>query len=150
VRANVAWYDNSASLADELGSALGGDGTTNTGRIGDYGIGWIWYPRRRWEGFTLEAGALRRDRAARRQYDEDLVVKTRSTTYAGRAMIGWSWLLTRHTYVAVAVGLSAGREAGTERTVPVGYSSQMPTTTEVERLQVDGEGYLRLGFAFGE
>ena len=99
---------------------------------------------------TFEAGALRRDRATRYQYDWDPVIKTRSTTYAGRGMIGWSWLVTRHTYLAAAVGLSAGREAGTVRTLPERYSSQMPTTTEVARRQIDGEGYLRFGFAFGE
>lgn len=75
-------------------------------------------------------------------------MKTRSTTYAQRVMIGWSWLISRHAYVAVAVGLSAGIESGTERTVP--DPSRMATTTEIERPQIDAEGYLRFGLAFGK
>jgi hypothetical protein len=65
-------------------------------------------------------------------------------------MLGWSWQVTRHLFIAVAVGASAGREAGHETHTVFPYTSMLQSTTNaVDRLQVDAEGYLRFGAAFG-
>jgi hypothetical protein len=103
------------------------------------------YPRQRWDGFTFEAGVNRRDRDIS-VFQEDSVIRTQSATYAGRVMIGWSWLVTRHVFFAVAAGVSAGRETGQE-TNTLYQENPMPTTTAIHRLQIDPEGYLRLGVA---
>jgi hypothetical protein len=103
-------------------------------------------------GFLAEIGALRRDRDTLAQAGYEESRATKSTTYAGRAMIGWSWLFARHLFVTAAVGLSVGQETGTE-TVTTGHPilGPMPetTTTSLDRRQIDGEAYLRIGFALG-
>lgn len=148
VRANYAAYDHRFSLDEPLAS--------HRGRIRDYGIGGVWYAKGLWEGLMLDAGALRRDR--------DIVVgatyettETRSTTYAGRVMIGWSWLLEKRVFLAIAAGLSVGRETGEETITPEDPFDGWRTTPDgsrtapqrVDRLQVDFETYLRFGIAFG-
>jgi hypothetical protein len=67
--------------------------------------------------------------------------------YAARAMIGWSWLLGRHVFVATGVGLSVGHESGTEM-----YETEhngMTTSANVSRVDVSAEAYLRMGAVFG-
>lgn len=149
LRANLAWYGESKSFVDYGSLFVGAESPSRSGRIADYGLAWVWYPRRLWDGFTLEAGLLRRDRDVSERSEEDTVVHTSSTTYAGRAMLGWSWRIAGYAYLAVAVGLSAGRESGTEEIVPGFLSDDMAATRPIARLQVDGEGYFRFGFAFG-
>ena len=97
----------------------------------------------------FEAGALMRHRDFRVHHD-DLSSKpdlaTRSQTYAARAMIGWSWLLTGVVFVSVAAGASAGLEHGEETVIP---EKGMTTVRQVNRTQIDFESYVRFGVAFG-
>jgi len=146
IRANVA-YRGHRDLLEELANGVaGGEVPSYSGRVIDYGAGLVWYPRRRWEGFMLEAGALLRDRAIRTSYEFE-VVKNWTTTLSGRGMIGWSWRLGP-AFVAAAVGFSAGYEVGREAVTPESFQSMPSTTRDLARLQVDGEAYLRIGFVF--
>jgi len=68
----------------------GGESAPVFGRIIDAGLGWVWYPRQLWDGFTIEAGALLRNRRDSAHHEDVSIVKTHSMTYAARAMIGWT------------------------------------------------------------
>lgn len=138
LRGNFALYTDSISLRP-LDSVHG--------QIVDGGIAWVWYPRKLWDGFTFEAGALVRDRDTLHWPEMSDKTETDSTTISGRAMIGWSWLITRRAFIAIAAGISVGREFGSETITPDSYSA-MPTTRSVNRTQIDGEGYLRIGYTF--
>jgi hypothetical protein len=151
IRANVASYrSHGAGAGDAIGVLAGGDGSesSHSGRTTDVGIGWVYYPRSLWNGFMFEAGALRRARDVG-VHDSNMTperVTTRTTVYAARAMIGWSWLLGRHVFVATGVGLSVGRESGAE-ILETDYP-RMTTRENVARVDVTGEAYLRLGAVF--
>ena len=145
VRSNFARYD----AVESLPAQLFGEGPYHHGGIFDLGLGGVWYPRQLWDGFMLEAGALMRHRDFRVDHDDlssqpDLAI--RSQTYAARAMMGWSWSPFRTVFLAVAVGASAGLEHGKETAIP---ERGMTTTSQVDRLQIDLETYVRFGFAFG-
>jgi hypothetical protein len=96
----------------------------------------------------VEAGVLQRARDTGYQAELEDGIKTKSTTWAGRAMVGWSWLIGRHVFVALAMGASAGRETGQETIIP-DLPTKMSTTRSVQRMQIDGEAYLRIGLAIG-
>lgn len=151
IRANFARYENTASLVgDVLSVASGGDGSeaSHGGHITDLSVGLVHYSRALWDGLTLEAGALRRARDT--QVFDDFAspasVDTTSTTYAGRALIGWSWLVHQHLFISFAVGGSVGIERGTERTA--NGLGQMQETVKVDRSAASPEAYLRFGGAF--
>jgi hypothetical protein len=149
LRGNLAFFESSGGLSSFASVVMGGD-SSSSGRIRDAGAAWVWYPDRLWDGFTFEAGVLLRERRTEHAPEFADTIDTESTTYAGRAMIGWSWLLGGRVFLAIAVGLSAGREIGLETITPdVIGPMRMETTRPIDRMQVDGEGYLRFGFAFG-
>jgi hypothetical protein len=146
VRGNLARYQNSEALKGTIGAFTGNDGTGYGGTIFDVGIAAVWYPRRMWDGFLLEVGALRRDRDVYVWPESESQTFTRSTEYAGRALVGWSWLIRQRAFIAIAAGLSLGAESGNDTTTP----DRMPTITKpVQRSRSDGEGYIRIGVVFG-
>jgi hypothetical protein len=147
LRGNVAFYPNTGGPLAIVARLEGG--TSHSGRFRDAGAAWVWYPRRAWDGFTFEAGVLARERNTRRAAEFDDITKVASITYAGRAMIGWSWLFRDRVFLSIAAGLSVGRETGTETITPDDGSATMTTTRPLDRMQVDGEAYLRIGLAFG-
>ena len=69
---------------------------------------------------------------------------TRSVTYGGRAMAGWSWPITRHAFISVAAGASVGREISKDR-----ITDTMGTRPKFDRMRVDPEVSLRFGITFG-
>jgi len=141
IRVNGARYDYRPPL---FPGPLAEDAPSYSGHTSDIGLGWVYYPRRSWSGVTLELGVLRRARDHRLVESEDPnVLATRTTTYAGRAMVGWTWLIARHAFVAVSAGISVGHESGTETTER--YPDFMKVRTQVSREDVTGEGLLRLG-----
>jgi hypothetical protein len=151
IRVNVASYENTASAVGEIiGIAAGGDGdeADRSGRTLDLGVGIVHYSRALWDGFTMEAGALRRARDIRVTDDfaSSYSVATDTTTYAGRALFGWSWLIQKRVFIAAAIGGSAGIETGTEKTE--NDLGEMMKTNKVDRSDVSFEGYLRFGGAF--
>jgi hypothetical protein len=151
IRANFARYQFDPNpLGEIIGIALGGDGSEASfhGTLTDVGVGWMYFPRRLWSGLTLEAGALRRarDHSVEDQFAAVERVETRTATYAGRALIGWSWLFGGHGFISIAGGISIGRESGSETTTST--LGRMPITHDVTRTAVGGEGFLRIGGAF--
>jgi hypothetical protein len=150
LRGNLARYRYTEPLKVAAAISTGAEVAGYGGGITDLGASWVWYPRRLWSGVLIEAGALRRERVIAVDREERKVT-TRSTTYAGRAMIGWSWLVTRRTFLAVAAGVSAGREDGRETiTIRPVRPGDLPATSPIARLQIDGEAYLRLGCTLGD
>jgi len=151
-RANVASYKNHDPVVGDAIAAVLADSDgcecSNSGRTTDVGIGWVYYPRSLWDGFMFEAGALRRARDIS-VHDSNRTperVATRTTVYAARAMIGWSWMLGRHMFIATGAGLSVGRESGAE--ILDSDYPRMTTRESVRRVDVSGEAYLRIGAAF--
>jgi hypothetical protein len=140
LRANVA-ASTDGGVVGELIPEAG-----HLGTITDYGIGGVWYPRRAWDGALIEVGALVRVRNTS-TLDVDPEVTTRSTTCAGRALIGWSWLIRSRVFVAFAVGGSWGLELGEDTSV-AGYRDET-MTTPVRRKRPNVESYLRFGVVFG-
>ncbi len=151
IRLNVASYKYGPSVAAEaIAGLLAGDGPEGSsgGRILDLGVGLVHYSRGLWDGFTMEAGALRRARNtfSRDDFAQYQSIDTDTTTYAGRALFGWSWLIQKRVFIAAAIGGSAGIETGSE--VTANSSGEMTTTRPVDRSDVSFEGYLRFGGAF--
>jgi hypothetical protein len=151
IRANVARYEYRHNPVGDVIAGLAnsdGDEASYSGSTSDRGLGWVYYPRSPWSGLSLELGVLRRERDHHLEDDDATpeTIATRTTTYAGRAMIGWSWLMYDHVFLAVAAGMSLGHESGTETTER--YVGAMPVQTKVSRTVAEGEGLLRLGVAF--
>lgn len=147
IRANFARYQFDPNpLGEIIGIALGGDGSEASfhGTLTDVGVGWMYFPRRLWSGFSFEAGVLRRARD--HSIDDMFVLETKTTTYAGRALIGWSWLIEGRAFISIAGGISIGRESGTETTTSM---SGRISIDDVTRSAVGVEGFLRIGAAFG-
>lgn len=153
IRANVARWDNhDDAFGTLIGDAFfGGDGSdaTESGRYLDGGIGYMYFPRKLWSGPSLEAGFLVRNQHTR--VEDDFaplgIVETHTTTLAGRALAGWSWLVYGHAFISVAVGVSHGYETGRETT---SRQTFMPVyeTHHVSGSKTAGEGFLRIGGAF--
>lgn len=151
IRGNVASYKyRSSDVGNVISAAAGGDGDEASygGDTSDVGIAWVYYPRSMWSGLSLELGVLRRalDHRLTDEFASPEFIATRTTTYAGRAMIGWSWLIYDHVFIAVAAGLSIGHESGTETTER--HDGDMPVQKTVSRVSAEAEGLLRLGIAF--
>ena len=147
VRANYASYPEDGPSLSIIGEVMGGESASYSGTIDDLGLAYVWYPRRLWSGPTFELGVLRRAKNTSTSDEIRGTTETDTIDYAARGMVGWSWRFG-YFYVAVAIGVSAGRERGYEVNTP--DSSEMKTRQTVDRTGVDTEGYLRLGFAFGK
>jgi hypothetical protein len=145
-RGNYANYQYNGSMYSFL-AAFGDGGTGYGGRITDVGIAAIVFPRRAWDGPLLEAGVMHRKRDVYVSPEFVEPAYTRSTVNGGRGLIGWSWLIRERVFIAVAVGVSQGHERGTTKQDTVGGRST--TMTSVDRWTTDGEGYVRIGVAFG-
>lgn len=151
IRANFATYEYEGPSSEILAAvAMEGEGLY-MGRIVDVGVGWMYFPRRLWSGPSLEAGLLRRarDTYSRNEYDEPQVADTKTASYCGRALVGWSWLFADHVFISIAAGLSVGYETGRETTGTVEGPSDMDVTRDVGRSDVSGELFLRFGGALG-
>lgn len=154
LRVNVASYETRLDVIGEM-LALARGGTDSAlahhGRTTDVGAAYTYYPRRAWDGLALEAGVVHRFR--------DVVTEPELTDYravasqvtAVRAQVGWSWLFADRVFLAVALGVSAGYERGTQ-TVGSDYHDpqpgSMPVTTRIERADIETEGMVRVGVAF--
>jgi hypothetical protein len=135
LRTNVASYESDYLWEDEIDAAL-------SGHKYDVSISYVYYPRRVWDGFLLDAGVLgRRHHAVSYDYDYDRANWVADTnTIAARGMAGWSWLFGGHVFIAVAVGASYGYEFG---------SVTYPTMERaIGERSLFPESYLRVGGAF--
>jgi hypothetical protein len=143
IRGNYANYEYEDNLIQILGANEG----VKQGRITDFGVAWMYFPRGLCDGLSLEAGLLRRGRDTSSRMELD-TLHTQTTTYSARAMIGWSWLFTDHLFISVAAGVSAGHETGTETTSFDELLHKMPTTSDVGRQTIAGEWLMRIGATF--
>ena len=152
LRGNVASYDYSGGMLNGVGAAIvqADDEASTHGRITDIGVGVVHYGNRLWDGFTVEAGLLRRgqDISSQDELATPAYVATDTTTYSVRGLVGYSWLIKDHFFVSFALGMSGGHESGTETTKMDTYSSAPSTTKSVSRWEATPEGYLRIGGAF--
>src|SRR5262245_28140790 len=153
LRGNVSRYDFVGNVAGDIfGLINGSDGDegSHSGRISDTGVGWMYFPRRLWSGPTIEAGLLRRVRDTRSEDElgSPAILETATTTYAGRALVGWSWLIAGRGFISFQTGFSYGYERGTETSTKE-IIDTMSFTHPVARSRVSGEAFLRLGVAFG-
>jgi hypothetical protein len=156
IRMNYATWKNHGDWAGTLiGDAFfDGDGSDAelSGRTTDIGIGYQYFPRGILDGLSLEAGVLHRS-IDTRVVDEFASIEDKATNagaFAGRALVGWSWLWQKRLSFGFAVGASYGRYAGTETTS--NYVLMSPASYHTEsfvRYEAHAEGYLRLGFVFG-
>ncbi len=149
IRGNVASWVHDNALGEAIAVLSDGEGGEGSiGRTTDVGIGWTYFPDRLWSGFSVELGALYRHRDTTTLDDNasPAMLATRTGTAAGRALVGWSWLFYGHICASIAVGLSAGRESGTQ--TGSDDTGRMPVTTAVDRMAVSAEGFARIGFAF--
>jgi hypothetical protein len=114
------------------------------GWIEDLSVGWSYYPRRAFDGPSIELAALWRDA------DKDIYIANKAFTFrhtreeGARALVGWSWLFRERAFAAVAVGASTGFAKG--------HQNSGPDTTmgeSVDAWTASLEGYLRFGFVFG-
>lgn len=154
LRINVASYEHRRGMASALATMDDGGESTYSGRTLDIGIGWQYFPRRVWDGFVFEAGVLRRgeDHTTDEARWNGRIEHRKATGYAARVMVGWSWLLGEHIFIAASVGLSLGRYTGTEsvqRTDDSLDPTGMPMLESFAEDKIEGEAYLRIGVPFG-
>jgi hypothetical protein len=124
---------------------------SETGLVYDFGAAWVYYPRALWSGPMVEVGALLRSRdLAGYESDDfdDLHIETDTRTYAGRALGGWTWRLDAGVFFAAALGFSVGYERGEESKLT--NFDDMPTHSNVSRLDGAFEFYLRFGLVFDD
>jgi hypothetical protein len=143
IRINFAHYELAGSPVEHaVGFARDGylepPDDRYTGRRTDIGVGWTYYPWRAFDGPSMEVGALWRDNdefhsSGRLTHDELL-----------RALVGWSYLFHEHMFAAVAAGGSVGTANGTQYGMQPGVMDE-----KVSTWTAGFEGYVRLGFVFG-
>lgn len=149
VRISVASYEDGASAAIVAGLLGQEDESSHDGRILDVSAGWMYFPRRLWDGPTLEAGVLRRSgsTSVRDELADNELVERDTQLYAMRALAGWSWHV-ENVMVSFAAGASSGYQTGTETdTMSVGRTPAV--TRDVSGWKTGFEGYVRFGLTFG-
>jgi hypothetical protein len=119
----------------------GGDDGMHAGYIRDFSVGWMWFPRRVYDGPSIEFDALVRLRHQVDAADGDTTT-TDATTIGGRATIGWSWRLYKRFFISAAFGGSAGHRHGT-------VTTDMTSEAALPDTELALEGWLRFGVLAG-
>ena len=70
-----------------------------------------------------------------------------STTYAGRLLLGYSWLFRKRAFAALGLGVSMGRATGTR--VTDNDDNDPPMTERFLHRESEVELYARIGVALG-
>lgn len=151
VRLNVATYGYHGNLGAEVIGTLVFHGESETGyrgRITDVGVGWLYFPRRLWDGPTFELGMLHRSLDTTVDAEDDLVERD-GRTIATRALLGWSWLIRDRVFLSFAMGASNGYTFGTQIETTGNSPPRMTTTGRFGEWTTEFEGYVRFGVAFG-
>jgi hypothetical protein len=151
LRFNVASYEYDTFGGNVVGALTEDEGSYD-GRILDISAGWMYFPRRIWDGPTLEAGVLHRSGATkvRDEFAEYEIVERDTQLFAARALAGWSWHIADRVMVSFAAGASMGYESGYETDTKMSYGSTVPMKHDVGQWKPGFEGYLRFGFTFGQ
>lgn len=150
VRANFARFHVDDSIWPIRLVASDFSAVDPAGTIYDAGLSLLWSSRRFMDGLVLEAGVLRRDRNTVYWPEMSPKTETDTTAYSARAMIGWSWRVGRHGFVAAAIGGSIGRESGVEEVTDDDGVEPTREMRHVQRTQNDLETYVRWGIAIGD
>jgi hypothetical protein len=149
LRLNVANWDTKLSV--DLEQIEDGFFTSDErrGRKTDFGAAWMYFPRRAYDGFSFEAGALVRiDRSVDSpgEGDDYSDLMHHTTTVGARALVGWSWLGWNRIFVSLQAGLSIGQEFGHEQDIHyVAEAAPMSTTSSVDKTTISGEAFMRFG-----
>lgn len=148
LRFNVATHPYGSGFV----GAVTEDEASYDGRILDVGAAWMYFPRRVWDGPTLEVGLLRRagETHVQDEYAMNEIVNRDTQLFAGRVLVGWSWYISDKAMISFAVGSSGGYETGRETDTKSTYPMSTPVKHEVGRWTASPEAYLRFGFTFGE
>lgn len=159
LRLTAASYEFDVNLVEKgvIGLVFGGDiDGVRSGRLLDVGAGWMYFPRRTYDGPMLELGLMRRS-GATSELDSNMdpfAVERDTQRYAGRALVGWSWLIHDRVMISFAVGGSRGYETGTETTTRESFffpdNMSRTETHDVSQWSTTVEGYFRAGFTFGK
>lgn len=154
IRATMSSFPYHDNIAGSLLTLLvepEAEGSAKDGRIFEVGVGYQWFPRALWRGPVLEAGAFRRalDTVEDYRFSGPEHLETRAVGYAARGLVGWSWLLGDHVYIATSAGFAIGRYAGDETaamsSIDVGGRDNELRTGSFVRWAATPEFYLRLG-----
>ena len=142
IRGNVARYPYGALL--DFGEA------ENAGDVTDLGASYMYFPRRAFDGFVVEAGAVYRqtEGVSRGPFFDDTTEKT--SFIAGRGLVGWSWMLGSYVFTSVQVGASVGYERGMKSLCSSSCMNEGadPMVTRVKELTFAPEGFMRIGVVF--
>jgi hypothetical protein len=141
VRANFATWDHAHT------STFGSEAKYAGGRYTDGGVSWMYFPRKAYDGFSVELGGVVRHDNSWDIDDFDQKLTNDKNVYGARVLVGWSWLFKERGFISAQLGASVGPEHGTitsEDTVEPGV--YMPITTRVDRIHVSPEYNLRFGF----
>jgi hypothetical protein len=144
LRANFTTHQPENAFDIGIGTVLSGgeDDGTHAGSIRDFSVGWMWFPRRVYDGPSIEFDALLRLRHQVDMTDEDDTITTNATTIGARATVGWSWRFYKRFFISAAFGGSAGHRHGT---VTTDMTSVMPLPDTETAL----EGFVRFGVLAG-
>jgi hypothetical protein len=161
LRANFASANGTPLAFGIVAAFAADDGSTDSERTTDVGIGWMYFPRRLWSGATFELGVLGRGTHTKIAEDPDefSILTTATKTIAGRALVGWSWSWksaflsgwssSDHTvFLSVAAGASAGYESGTKTETYSPDFPDPPMKVHVHGFSTAFECFMRIGFAF--
>lgn len=146
LRANFATYDPDFHPLAVIAGAY--SECPPEGNTKDVSAAWVYFPRKLYSGLSLEVGAMRRSTTQAIRYCDLAQYSDRiqaSVTYAARAMVGWSWTIGDHAFIAIAIGGSNGRERGE-------LQRRMDSESAFETLRIaqwtsSVETYLRFGAA---
>ena len=119
----------------------------------DVGAGWMYFPRRVFDGPTVELGVLHRslDTELYDDFGTPEKVWRDGQEVAARALLGWSWMIRNRVFIALAFGASKGYAFGRETTQEdATYPVSPKMTHDFGEWTTNFEGYLRFGVAFGE
>jgi len=148
IRVNVSSWSHGRTVdAGDAFAAIvaGADGGAGAdGRYTTAGASWMYFPRRAYDGLSVELGALVQLRHTH-DYDDDLsdnATTIDTTRIAGSAMLGWSWLGWTRVFASLQVGASVGHDSGAQ----VRHEEfKMDVTSPIDRVGVEGEAFMRFG-----
>ena len=148
IRLNVSSWSHHRTL--EAGDAFaaivtsGESGASGNGRYTTAGASWMYFPRRAYDGLSIELGALVQLRHTKDYTDDfsDDATTIDTTRIAGSAVLGWSWLGWDRVFASLQVGASVGRDSGSQLSH---VENQMDVTTPIDRVGVEGEAFMRFG-----
>lgn len=138
-------------ISHEYGLIDGAFGEASfTGRTRDLGLGFVYFPKRNFDGLSLEVGYTHRS------IDGVVTDINASPEYAAeqldghlaRGFVGYSLLIEKRVFIAAAIGGAVGRYTGSE-TMGSDVFEEERMTRAVNQVKTSFESYLRFGVTFG-